>query len=101
LAHSSSLKTTNTSSYLVVLIHEDVSDTHDPREELLIIILHKENSGLQVYEDRFGIEGFDHVPIFHCKDHEPFIFFQGLSTQIVVKKIPCGPSNKEVYAPFD
>jgi hypothetical protein len=26
---------------------------------------------------------------------------QGLATKEVVEKIPCGPSNKEVYAPVD
>jgi hypothetical protein len=40
-------------------------------------------------------------PILHCRDHEPFLLAQGLATEIVVKKIPCGPANKEVYAPVD
>jgi hypothetical protein len=34
-------------------------------------------------------------------DHEIFILVQGLATEEVVEKIPCGPSNKEVYALVD
>jgi hypothetical protein len=54
-----------------------------------------------VYEESLEREIFYHVPILHCRDHEPFIWAQSLDTYIVVEKIPCVPSNKEVYAPID
>jgi hypothetical protein len=54
-----------------------------------------------VFEERFEIEGFDHVLVFHCRDHEPFLWAQGLATKEVVDKIPFGSSNKEVYALVD
>jgi hypothetical protein len=101
LAHSSSLTTTKTPSSLAVVTHEGMSGTHDLREEPLVTIPHEENSELQVFEERFDTEGFDHAPIFHCRDHEPFLLAQGLATKEVVEKIPCGPTNKEVYAPVD
>jgi hypothetical protein len=46
-------------------------------------------------------EGFDRAPVLHCRDHESFLLAQGLATEEVVEKIPCGPANKEVYAPVD
>ena len=68
--------------------HEGMSGPHDLREEPLVMILHEEHSNLQVFEDSFGIKGFDCVLVFHCRDHEPFILAQGLDTNIVVEKIP-------------
>ena len=44
--------------------------------------------------------GFDHAFVLHYKDHESFILAQDLATKEVVEKIPCGPTNKEVYAPI-
>jgi hypothetical protein len=101
LAHSSSLTAAETPSYLAVVTHEGMSGTHDLRKEPLVTIPHKEHSKLQVLEERFDIEDFDRAPVLHCRDHEPFLLAQGLATEEVVEKIPCGPANKEVYAPVD
>jgi hypothetical protein len=54
-----------------------------------------------VFEERFDIEGFDHEPVLHCKDHETFLLAQILATKEAVEKIPCGQTNKEVYALVD
>jgi hypothetical protein len=101
LAHSSLLTTAETSSSLAVVTHESVSGTHDLREEPLVTILHEKHSELQVYEECFDTEGFDCAPVLHCKDHESFLLDQRLATKEVVEQIPCGPANKEVYAPVD
>jgi hypothetical protein len=101
LAHSSSLTTTKTPSSLVAVTHEGMSGTHDLREEPLVMIPQEEHSELQVFEERFDIEGFDYAPVLHCMDHESFLLAQGLATEMVVKQIPCEPANKEVYAPVD
>jgi hypothetical protein len=50
--------------------HEGMSGTHDLREEPLVMILHEEHSELQVLEERFDAEGFDHVSVLHYGDHE-------------------------------
>jgi hypothetical protein len=101
MAHSSSLTTTETPPYLAMVTHEGMSGTHDMREEPLVMIPHEEHSELQVFEESFDTKGFDHASIFHCREHEPFLWAQGLATKIVVEKIPCGPANKDVYAPVD
>jgi hypothetical protein len=46
LAHSSSLTTIKTPSYLVVVMHEGMSDTHDLRDTPLVMIPSEEASGL-------------------------------------------------------
>jgi hypothetical protein len=94
------LITTKTPSSLTAVTHEAVSGTHNLREEPLATIPHEEHSDLQVLEERFDTEGFDHAPVLHCRDHESFLVAQGLATKEVVEKIPCGPTNKEV-APVD
>jgi hypothetical protein len=54
-----------------------------------------------VYKESFDIEGFYHAPIFQCRDQELFILAQGLATKMIVEKIPCEPTIKELYAPVD
>ena len=54
-----------------------------------------------MFEERFDIDGFDHAPVLHCKDHETFLLAQILATKEVVEKIPCGQTNMEVYALVD
>jgi hypothetical protein len=78
-----------------------MSSTHDLREDPLVMIPHEENSGLHVYEENLERKDFYHALILHCKDHELFLLAQGLDTKMVVEKIPCGLTNKEVYAPTD
>jgi hypothetical protein len=101
VAHSSSLKATKTPPYLAMVTHEGMSGTHDMREEPLVMIPHEELSELQVFEERFDTEDFECASVLHCRDHELFLLSQGLATEIVVEQIPCGPTNKEVYAPVD
>jgi hypothetical protein len=59
-----------------------------------------------VLEERYDAEGFDVAPVLHCGDHEPFLLESPLKAQRLVTKeitehIPCGPTNKEVYASMD
>jgi hypothetical protein len=105
LACSSSL-TTETPSSLAAMTHEGVSGTHDLREEPFVMIPHEEHSELQVLEERYDTEGFDHALVLHCGDHEPLMLesplkAQGLATKEIVEHIPCGPGRKEVYASMD
>jgi hypothetical protein len=105
LAWSSSL-TTKTPSYLVAATHEGMSGPHDLRDEPLVMIPHEEHSELQVLEERYGAEGFDYAPIFHCGDHESFLLkrslkVQGLATKETCEPIPCGTTHKEVYVSMD
>jgi hypothetical protein len=91
---------------LAVVTHEGVSAPHDLREEPLVTIPHEEHSELQVLEERFDAEGFDHAPILHCGDHEPLLLGsplkdQGLTTKEIVEHIPCGPTHKEIYTHQD
>ena len=65
------------------------------------MIPNAEHSQLQVFEESFDTKGFDHASIFHCREHESFLWAQGLDTKIVVEKIPYGPTNKDLYAPVD
>jgi hypothetical protein len=42
----------------------------------------------------------------HGEDHESFLLerplkYQGLATEEITENIPCGPTNKEVYASMD
>jgi hypothetical protein len=69
-------------------------------------ILHEENSELQVLEEMFDADGFDHVPVLHCGNHDPLLLesplkAQGLATKEIVEHISCGPCHKEVYASMD
>jgi hypothetical protein len=54
-----------------------------------------------VFEESFDTKVFDHVSILHYREHESFLWAQGLATEIVFEKIPCGLDNKDVYAPVD
>jgi hypothetical protein len=105
LEFSSSLTTKNP-SYLASLTHEVMIDTHDLREEPLVMIPHEEHLELLVLEETYDTEGFDYAPIFHFGDHE--IFFleiplkaQGLYMEDIVEHIPCRPNQKEVYTSMD
>jgi hypothetical protein len=60
-----------------IVTHEGNSGTHDLREEPLMTTPHEEYSELQVYEESFDTDGFDRVPIFHCRDHESFCCLKG------------------------
>jgi hypothetical protein len=90
MAHSSSLKTSEVISSLKTVMHEIMSDTHDLRKDPLVMIPHKEQSELQVYEERLDTQGLGHALVFHCRDHEPFLLDQILATYMVVEKIPYG-----------
>jgi hypothetical protein len=79
LAHSSSL-TTETPSSLAVMTHEGMIGTHDLNEEPLVMISHEEHSNFQVLEERYDIDGFDYAHVFHCEDHESFIFKRPLKS---------------------
>jgi hypothetical protein len=106
LVCSSSLTVAKTPSSLAIVTHEGMSGTHDSREEPLVTIPHKEHLELQVLEERFDANGFDHAHILHCGDHEPLLLeiplkAQGLATEEIFERISCGPSHKEVYASMD
>jgi hypothetical protein len=106
LACSSSLTVSETPSYLVAMTHEDMSATHDLREEPLVTISHEEHSKLQVLEERYETKGFDGALDLHCGNHESFLLDnplkdQGLAMEEVVEHIPCGPTRKEIYAYMD
>jgi hypothetical protein len=59
LARSSSLTVAETPSSLAIVAHEGMSNTHDLREEPLVMILHEENLELQVLEEKFDTTEFD------------------------------------------
>jgi hypothetical protein len=101
LACSSSLKTTKTSSSLVVMTYEGMSGTHDLREMPLVMIPHEDHSWLQVYEESLDMEDFDCALVLHCRYHEALLLAQCLATNEVVENVICRPTNKEVYAPVD
>jgi hypothetical protein len=52
LAHSSSF-TTETQSSMAAITHENVSGTHDLREEHLVMVKHEEHSDLHGLEERY------------------------------------------------
>jgi hypothetical protein len=92
LAHSSSLIATETPSSLEAVTHEGVSDTHDLREEPLVVIPHEEHSELQAVEERYDAEGFDYALVLHCGDHEWSLLEKSCKNSIG-KKIAGGPEN--------
>jgi hypothetical protein len=51
------------------------------REEPLAMIPHEEHSKLWVLEERFDMEGFDHVLVLCCGDHEPLLLKISLKAQ--------------------
>jgi hypothetical protein len=106
LVRSSLLTVAKTPLSLALMTYEGVIGTHDLREEPLVMIPHKEHSELQVLEERYDVEGFDHALVLHCGGHELFLLesplkAQGLATVEIVERIPCGPARKEVYASMD
>jgi hypothetical protein len=52
-----------------------------------------------VFEERFNAGGFDHVPSFHCRDHEMLLLeiplkVQGISMKKIFEHISCGARTK-------
>jgi hypothetical protein len=102
LAHSSSTKTPLS---LVAMTHEDVSGTHDLREDPFETIPHEEHSELQVLEERYDAVGFDYAHVLHYGDHELFLLegplkAQDLATEERVEHIPCGPPIRKYMHPW-
>jgi hypothetical protein len=74
-------------------------------EEPRVMVEHEEHSGLQAFADRYDPEVFDYAH-FYYGDHEPLLLESPLKAQVMitdetVEHIPCGPTNKEVYASKD
>jgi hypothetical protein len=95
-----------TPSSLISMTYDGASGTHDSRKKPFVTIPHEEHSELQVLEERFYAEGFDHALSFHCGDHEPFLLeiplkAQGLAMEEMVEHIPCGSTRKEVHTSMD
>jgi hypothetical protein len=105
LAHSSS-STAETQSSMAAITHEDVSGTHDLREEPLVMVKHEEHSDLHGLEERYDSKISDYTHSLHHGDHEPPLLEGPLKAQVIaideiVEHIPCGPTNREVYASTD
>jgi hypothetical protein len=105
LAHYSS-STTETQSSMKAITHEDVSGTHDLREEHLVMVKHEDHSDWHGLEERYDSYFFDYTHTFHHGDHEPPLLDGPLKDQDtaideIVEHIPCGPTYREVYASID
>jgi hypothetical protein len=98
LAHYSPLMT-DTPSYLEAVTQENVSLTHDVREETLMMSQDEEQSEMHVPEESdslvctldWNCEDRDHFPL------EKTLEAQGLAMEEMVEYIPCGPGRKEIY----
>jgi len=46
-----------------------------------VMIQHEKNLELQVLEERYDTEGFDHAHVLHCGDHETLTLESPLKSQ--------------------
>jgi hypothetical protein len=94
LEESSRVSTTSISvesqSYASAMSLEDVGDME----------------GLQAFAERYDPEAFDYAHVLQYGDQEPLLLESPLKAQVMitaetVEQIPCGSTNKEVYASRD
>jgi len=82
LAHSSS-STTKTQSSMAPITHEDVSGTHDLREEPFVMVKHGERSYLHGLEERYDSKIYDYTHGLHHGDHELCLLERPLKAQVM------------------